>query len=405
MNKSGFRKAVAISTAGAAIGFIAWAFWPRAVPVEIAVIERGPMQVAITDEGRTRVRDIFRVSAPVSGRVLRIAAKVGDEVVAGQTVLAAILPSAPAFLDARALKEARAAVRASRAAVTLARADFQRAEAEVGYAATELKRTQALVQRRAKSEAALDLSELALSQAKAARDSANAMIAIRSAELETAEAVLLDPVTSETIRAGRSVGAIDIRAPLNGRVLSVMHQSEGVVPAGTALMELGDPTDIEVVVDLLSADAIKVAPGATVIIGDWGGTGSLEGVVDRIEPRGFTKVSALGIEEQRVNVIIDPVGDRTGWRKLGHGFRIEASIVTWTAEDVARVPAGALFRIDRQWAVFHIQEGQARLTTVDIDHLTSNAAQLVSGLKVGDQVVLYPPRALADGDKVTGSQP
>lgn len=391
------RKGIGAAIVAGFVLFLAWAFWPRPMPVDMATLARGAMHVAIADEGKTRVKDVYTVSAPVAGRVLRIEAEVGDTVVAGETVLVHLLPSAPAFLDARALSEAQATVRAAEAAVELARAERSRALAEVEYAKLDVERVRDLVERQAKSVAELDRVELALKVARAADARAIAAINQRQAELETAKAVLIDPATPETVEAGRTVGLVGIKAPVSGRVLAVLRESEGVISAGAPLIELGDPTRLEVVVDLLSTGAVKVSAGDTVEIVDWGGVGVLKGRVARVEPTGFTKVSSLGIEEQRVNVIIEPVAGSADWSRLGHGFRVQARIIVWSGEDVLRVPAGALFRLDRDWAVFKVVDGDARLTVVGVGHAAEDWVEVKTGLAAGDKVIVHPARAIADG--------
>ena len=241
MAASSVRKIIGGVIALSFVSFLVWTFWPRPLAVSLATVSRGAMQVAIQDEGRTRVKDVYRVSAPVAGRVLRIDVDVGDSVIAGETVVASLLPSAPSFLDARALQEAKAVIRAAEASVKLAEAERSRTLAEVNYATLEVKRTRDLVNRQVKSAADQDKAELALKAALAADDSAIAMIAQRRAELETAKAVLIDPATPETVEAGETVGIIGVKAPTNGRILSVLRESEGVVSAGTPLIELGDP--------------------------------------------------------------------------------------------------------------------------------------------------------------------
>lgn len=395
----GLRKILGGAVALAFILFLVWAFWPRPLAVTLAQIDRGPMRLAIMDEGQTQVKDVYRVSAPVAGRVLRIEVDVGDLVVAGETIIASLLPSAPSFLDARALREAEATVRAAEATVQLALAERTRARAEVEYATLEVRRVRDLVNQRVKSSAELDRSELALKTAEAADASAIAVIAQRRAELETAKAVLIDPATPETVESGYTVGVVGIKAPVSGRILSVLRESEGVVSAGAPLVELGDPERLEVVVDLLSTNAVKVTPGDPVEIVDWGGVGILTGRVRRVEPTGFTKVSSLGIEEQRVNVIVEPTEDGD-WSRLGHGFRVQAEIIIWSTDDVLRAPSSALFRLDRDWAVFKAVDGRARLSVVQVGHIASDWVEIENGLEPGDQVILHPARIVEDGAKL-----
>lgn len=380
--------------------FLVYAFLPQPVPVDMAEIDRAPLTVTIDDEGKTRVRDVYRLSAPVSGRVLRIEADVGDKVIANDTILAHLLPTEPNFLDARALKEAEAKIRAAEAAVELARAEVAKSAAEVDFAAAELTRAKRLARNDTVSQSALDRAQLQARSSRAALASAKAEVTRREAELETARAVLVGPATPATVEAGNQTGVLSLRMPVSGEVLAVLQESESVVTAGTPLVEVGDPRDLEVVVDLLSDNAVKVSAGDKVLVDEWGGGASLSGVVRRVEPTGFTKVSALGIDEQRVNVIIDPVPGEAGWERLGHNYRVVVRIVIWHGDDVLRVPLSALFRLDREWAVFKVVDGHAEATRVKIGHRNTSHAEVLSGLKEGDQIVLYPGEEVEDGSPV-----
>jgi HlyD family secretion protein len=272
------------------------------------------------------------------------------------------------------------------------------------FAEAELARARQLAERGNISASALDRAELQVRTARAAVASAQAELDVRTYQLETARARLITPredgVASEADRC-----CVPVRAPVNGRILRVLHESEGVVTAGTPLVEIGDPQDLEVVVELLSSDAVRVSDGAKVAIEAWGGGATLEGRVRRVEPYGFTKISALGIEEQRVNVIIDFVGDPEGWQRLGHGFRVEVRIVVWQADDVISVPLGVLFRRGESWAVFVSDDGRARLREVTIGQRNGRVAQVLEGLEVGERIILHPSDKVEDGTRIEARPP
>ncbi|HEY8519178.1 MAG TPA: HlyD family efflux transporter periplasmic adaptor subunit [Gammaproteobacteria bacterium] len=376
---------------------LALAFRPQAVAVDLAEVSRGPMRVTVRDEGRTRVRNEYVVSAPVGGLLLRVEYKAGAHVHAGQPV-ARILPGTPPFLDAREQADARAAVAAAEAAVAAARAELEQAEAQAAYARSEAERVTAVHERGLTSAEELDRARMQLRVAEGALRTASEAVRLREAELDRARIRLLQPD-----KADADAEPVEVLAPVSGRVLRVTQESETVVAPGAELMLLGDPSDLEVVVEMLSTDAVQVKPGAEAIIENWsGGTAEpLRGRVRLVEPYGFLKISALGVEEQRVNVIVDFTGPREEWASLGHGFRVEAAIVTWQADDVVQAPVAALFRNAGRWAVFRVENGRARLTPVEIGQDNGRTAEILSGLEAGQQVVLYPGEELADGVRVT----
>lgn len=376
-----------------------YAFWPQPVPVDTALIGKGELVVTIDGDGRTRVREVYVVSAPVPGRVLRIERHVGDAVVANETLLATIQPTDPAFLDRRARAQAESVAKAAEAAFALAEAEQARAIAELDFAQSELVRAEQLAARGNVSQRDLDRAKLIVRTAKAAVATAKATVEIRRFELETARAGLIEPGGSGDEADGQ-LCCVDVISPVSGRVLRVMHESETVVVAGAPLVEVGDSRDLEIVVDLLSSDAVRVAEGAEVVIEDWGGRDALSGRVRQVEPTGFTKVSALGIEEQRVNVLIDFTDPPDRWRDLGHGYRIEAHIVVWLGADVLTLPLGALFRDGDRWAVFVAAAGRARLRHVEIDHANGREAQVTAGLSEGDTVILHPSDLIAAGVRI-----
>lgn len=377
---------------------LAWLFRPAAVPVDLVTVDRGPLTVSVSDEGETRVRDMYVVSAPVPGRMRRIELEVGDPVVADQTLVARIEPSDPSFLDLRSAAEARASVDAAAAARTHAGAQVRRAQAELDFARAEYERIHALARSHTVSENELDSAQRRARTAEAAVAEAQAARQVRESEYQVARARLLAPSTARERFA--DCDCVSVHSPVSGRVLRILNESEGVVASGTPLVEVGNPDLLEVVVDLLSADAVRVQAGQRVLIEAWGGDQPLDGVVQRVEPFGFTKVSALGIEEQRVNVVIDITSPRERWQRLGHGYRVEPSIVLWESDDVLRVPLSALFRQGEQWAVFVERAGRAELREVEIGQGNGLHAEVRSGLVAGERVVLHPADRVSPGGRL-----
>ena len=371
------------------------AFRPRPVPVDMILAARGPLVVTVDEEGETRVKDVFVLSAPIAGRALRIELEPGDLVEADETVVAQIEPIDPAFLDVRSEAEGRAAVEAAEAQRRLAVAEVDRAEAELDFARAEVERARKLIRTRTISERALDTAERAFRTARAALETERAALRMRESELTQARARIMQPV--EARQSDAACECVDITAPVGGRILRVLHESEGVVQPGEPLAEIGDSADLEVVVDLLSEDAVKVQPAQRVILEQWGGAEPLQGRVQRVEPYGFTKVSALGIEEQRVNVVIDLEGQPEAWQRLGHGYRVETLIVLWESEAVLKVPLTALFRDGPDWALFVESEGRAERRLVRVGQRNGLEAEILEGLSEDERVVLYPSDRVLDG--------
>ena len=365
---------------------------PKPHPADFAVVERGLLRVTIDEEGETRVRDRYVVSAPLAGRVLRIELEPGDPVVAGDTVLATFQPTDPVLLDARSRAEAEARVKAAEAALGRADADRDRALAELKKAEADLDRTAKLAADEIVSAERLEAMELEHDTRQKAVRAAEFAVRTHSYDLEVARASLVEPGGE-----GSSREPILIRSPIDGTVLRRLHESESVVPAGEPLLEVADPEDLEIVSDLLSTDAVKVRSGQKVLIEQWGGDAPLAGVVRRVEPSGFMKISALGVEEQRVNVIVDLRDPRDAWESLGDGFRVEVRIVTWEQDDVVTVPSSSLFRHEEGWAVFAVEEGHASLRPVEIGQRNGLAAQVMSGLEEGRQVIVHPSDSIEDG--------
>jgi HlyD family secretion protein len=374
-----------------------WFAWPQPIPVDLAVVARGPMEVTVDDEGKTRVRHVYTVSAPTAGKVLRIShphgkegisLHVGDRVQAGETVVAIMQPTVPSFLDARSREELQAMLTAAEAAIALAEAEVRRIEAALSFARSDLRRAERTVEK----------AVLEVRTSEAALASVNAQLDVRRSERSTVAARLIDPATVSAGPAGNC--CIQLRAPVTGVLLKIIQDSEATVPSGAPLAEFGDPLDLEVIADLLSSDAVKINVGAPVRIDGWGGA-SLQGRVTRVDPAGFLKVSALGIEEQRVRVTIDFVEPRESWSRLGHDFRVIVHVTVWNADSVLRLPVSALFRKGEDWAVFAEKDGRVRTTVVKIGHRNSRVAEVLSGLAEGERVVLHPSDRVRDGIRVS----
>jgi len=374
---------------------LGYAFWPQPVPVDFATVARGPLLVTVDEEAQTRVRDVFVLSAPVNGRLRRIESEVGDRVVAGETVIARIEPADPSFLDVRSESEARAAVQAAESALALAKAELEEAIAEREFAQSELQRAELLFRSKTIAQRALDDAKRLFKTRSAAVTTAQAAVDMRRFQLAEANARLMSP--SEAQDADNACQCVTITAPVTGRILRLLRESEVVVSAGEPLVEIGDPQSLEIVADLLSSDAVRVEPGQSVIIDAWGGASPLAGVVRRVEPFGFTKVSALGIEEQRVNVIIDISDPHERWQRLGHGYRVEVRIVLWRGQDVLKVPLTALFRDGADWAVFADEDGRARRRSVTLGHSNGLDAEIAAGLTAGERVVVHPSDRVVEG--------
>ena len=374
---------------------ILWAFLPGPVPVETGNVSRGPMRVTVEEEGKARLRDRFIVSAPVAGYLRRVDLEVGDPVRRGE-VLAGIEPMRAEGLDPRTRAAAQARVSSAEATLRASEERVREAAAAEEYASARLERTRRL------ADAGLtpkDVLEQAASEARraiAVTGSARAATDAARHDLEGAKAALTRAGASDARQGGR----VAVRSPSTGKVLAVRHESEGVVPAGTPLLEVGDPGRLEVEVDVLSADAVRIRPGTPVRFERWGGDVPLEGKVRVVEPVAFTKVSALGVEEQRVLVLVDITSPRDSWKRVGDGYRLEASFVLWEEADVLQVPASALFRTGDRFAVYVLEKGRAKVRPVEIGRRNGLAAQLLSGLAEGDTVILHPGDTVADGKKV-----
>ena len=381
------------------LGGLGWALWPKPVAVEMAELRKGPLVVTVDEEGKTRIKDVYAVSAPITGKLVRLSLEAGDRVKKDATVVAIIEPMAPPFLDVRATRELEAQIEAGKAAVALAEAEINQAAAELEFAESELKRARTLIGSRTISERALERARVDVDTRRAAVARAKSNLEVRKRELESAQARTIAP--EEAWKGEVPTGCcVTVYAPASGRVLRLIQESERVVVAGTPLVEVGDPDNLELVVELLSVDAVKVREGVMAIVDGWGGP-ALTAKVTRIEPAGFTKVSALGIEEQRVRTILSLQNSGEIADRLGHEFRVFVKIKVYEAGNALRVPISALFRKRDQWTVYTVEWGRARSVAVELGHRNTAFAEVLGGLAEGARVVLHPSDRVADGVRVT----
>jgi HlyD family secretion protein len=390
----GIRRALLGLLAVAAVIGVVLALRPRPAVVDAARASRGPLVVAVEESGMTRVKDRYVVSAPVSGSVSRVALEPGDAVKEGD-VLAVMFPALSPLLDERTRAEAEGRLSASLSAEGQTRAVAARATVAKELADQELLRVQRLAASGSVSQQALDL----------------AAFEARMRVQEVSSAAFATKVAAEEVRIARSALGrggeraardhhVDVIAPISGRVLRVHQKSASVIPTGAVLVEVGDPTALEIVVDLLTTDAIRIEPGTPATIEGWGGDHPLAGRVRRVEPSAFTRPSALGVDEQRVNVIIALTDPRETWAALADGYRVEARLVLWRGEDVLKVPQGAVFRHGDGWAVFRIDGGVARLAAVSLGHRGESEVEILSGLTPGSEVAVHPGDRVKDGVRV-----
>ena len=394
MRTTRIKRTAGLLVVGLIIAGLIWFAWPRPIPVDLATVARGPMEVTVDDEAKTRVRHVYTVSAPVAGKVLRNPREVGDQVTADETVVAVMQPMRPSFLDVRSREELQAALAAAEAAETLADHEVHRIQASLDYYRSELRRVEKLKVGETISAKVLDAAKFSVETNEAALGSAKAQLEVRRNERASIAARLTDP--SDTNPPDNSSCCIQIRSPVTGRVLKVIQESENVVQPGTPLIDIGDPLDLEVVADLLSTDAVQIKEGSSVRIDGWGGP-PIQGRVARIDPAGFLKVSALGIEEQRVRTRIDFADPPEAWSTLGHDYRVIVHVTVWNGDNVLTIPVGALFRAGEDWVVFAVRDGRARTTPVKIDHRNGRMAEITSGLGEGDRVILHPSDRIKDG--------
>lgn len=379
------------------IVLIVGGLWPRALPVESVLASRGSLMVTIDEEGQTRVINRYVISSPVAGHLRRIELRPGAPVTAGLTAVAVLETSGADLLDASAIAQAQARVRGAESAREQAAAQQERAAASLALARAELERTRQLAGQGIISQRDLDIAITRERTAAQEERAAGFGLSVAEHELEQARAIL----TRGAPDAGTGA-TLEITSPITGRVLRVMQESARPVTPGLPLLEVGDPTDLEVRIEVLSRDGVAIETGARVILEQWGGSNPLEARVRLVEPAAFTKVSALGVEEQRVYVIADFVDPADTRASLGDGYRVEARIVRWSSDETLQVPAGALFQREGIWQTFVIEGGRARLRTVTPGHSNGVQTEIVDGLAEGEEVIVYPGDRVDDGSRVRG---
>ncbi|GAB6112715.1 efflux RND transporter periplasmic adaptor subunit [Desulfomicrobium salsuginis] len=373
---------------------LAAGLWPKPMPVQTTAVARGPMAVTVTEEGKTRIRSRYVVFPPMAGFLQRVALRAGAPIEAGKTVLAVLTPEPSTFLTPRTRAEAQARLQAAEAAVQARRAERERVRTSLGLARTDLSRLDALLADGAVARQDWDRAENQVRVLERELQTASFALQVAVHEAEAARATL-----SRGDVSGRTE-AVTILAPVDGYVLAVMEENARAVAPSTPIMEVGDPRDLEIEIELLSTDAVAVAPGAEALIEHWGGEGVLRARVTTVEPGGFTKVSAIGVEEQRVKVRAELTGALPDGVMLGDRYGVQARIVTWRGEDVPQVPTSALFRRGGEWMAFVLEGGKAAVRTVGIGRENGLYAEVRDGLKEGERVILHPPDTLADGMRV-----
>lgn len=377
--------------AAVVVAVLFYAFRPQPLMVDGAPVERGPLQIVVEEEARTRVIDRFVVSAPVAGYLQRITLRAGDAVRAGAPLLV-IEPMPSDVLDPRARAAAEARVAAAQAALRAAEEQADAARAGADLAEAEFARAARLYESRQVSAELADRSQAEARRSAAALRAARHAVDVARYELEIARTALAHSTTARGAQEG-----IAVSSPVDGRVLRLRRESEGVVVRAEALLEVGDPRALEVVAEVLSDAAVRITPGTRVLLERWGGSGALEARVRTVEPSGFTKISALGVEEQRVLIVADLVSPPADWAALGDAYRVEARFVLWEEDDVLQIPASALLRSGGGWVVFVIDGERVRLRHITVGQRGGLRAQVLDGLQEGERLVTHPDEALTDG--------
>jgi HlyD family secretion protein len=368
---------------------------PKPVPVDTATIVRGALRVSVDGDGRTRVKDRYIVTTPLYGNLARIELEAGDYLEEGKSI-AQIKPLQPPLIDVRSEAEMQARVKAAQAALKQTETAAGRANDTLGFAVDEQERVAALASKGLVSQDELDAATLEARHAARELESTKFGVRVARYELETAKAAL-GRATTDGEDPERT---FEIKSPVRGRVLRIIRQHEGVVNPGEQLVEIGDPAALEIVVDVLTSDAVEIEAGDPVLIERWGGTAPLHGSVQRVEPSAFTEISALGVEEQRVNVIVDIEEEPEVWRRLGDGYRVEVAITVWENDDVVKLPVGALHRMGEHWAVFTVEDGVARERKVQIGRRSGLEVEVLEGIDAGIEVIVHPSDSVQDGVEV-----
>lgn len=370
-----------------------WGFLPSPIPVDVDQVQEAPLEVVIEEEGITRVTDRYTISAPVTGYILRIQYKVGDSIRAGQELMQ--IQPVPDLISARQREVAEAQLQTAKARLKQAEENLNLAREEKRIADIELQRIQNLYESGIGSEQGLDQAKLAARRANAQQASAEFAVKVAEYEIRAARSTL------QAFQASGGQEQISIEAPVSGRLLKIHQKSEGTVQAGMPILEIGDPYSLEIKADLLSTDAVQVEQGTFVRIKRWGSDQILEGTVRVIEPAGYTRISALGVEEQRVPVIVDILSPHEQWKRLGDGYRVVAEFIIWESDEVLQVPSSSLFRTaGEQWALFVVDDGTAQLRKVETGQQSGLQTQIVSGLESGESVITHPDERIENEVKV-----
>jgi len=398
MPYEGAKRLVKISLVFIGVALLVFAFIPEKVKVDLISVEKGDLTISVEGEGKTRIHDIYTIYTPIDGRVTRIESNAGDSVTAGKTIIANMYPANPAFLDKRSEIQAKADINGAEAALELASSRVRQAQAQLEFDQSEYKRAQELFKNNMVSTAALERAEIQLTMQNAEKDTSIANRALMESRLKAAQAKSLQPESIGNMQSDTC--QICIYSPVDGHVLRILHKSESIIPVGTALVEIGDPKDLEVNIEMLSTNAVKVNVGDKAFIKRWGGIDDLAARVKVIEPSGFTKISALGVEEQRVNVILSLTEPYEKWQSLGDAFRVEAEIVIDHIQGINKVPLSALFRQNGEWSVLKVIDGQVVLQVVMVGKRNSFFAEITQGLAVGEQVIMHPNNSIEVGMKV-----
>jgi HlyD family secretion protein len=394
----GAKRLIKIMLVFIAIALLVFAFIPEKIQVDLISVQKGDLTVSVEGEGKTRIHDIYTIYTPIDGRITRLESNAGDRVTAGMTIIANMYPSNPTFLDKRSEIQAKADISGAEAALELASSRVRQAQAQLKFDQSEYKRAQALFNNNMISTAELERAEIKLTMQQAEQDTSLANRALMKSRLKAAQAELLQPESTSEIEG--ETCQICIYSPVNGYVLRLLHKSESIIPAGTALVEIGDPKDLEVNIEMLSTNAVKVKIGDKAFIKRWGGSDDLAAIVKVIEPSGFTKISALGVEEQRVNVILSLTDPYDKWQSLGDAFRVEAEIVIDHLKGINKVPLSALFRQNGLWSVLKVIDGEVILQAVEVGKRNNFFAEITQGLAVGEQVVIHPNNSIEVGMNV-----
>lgn len=389
------RKVAFWSIAGALVLVLVYALQPRPVEIEVGVVQKGPLTVYVSEEGKTRIRNRHVVAAPVAGSMQRVTLKPGDAVKAGETVLTRIEPSLSPLLDARSRTQAQARVDAAAAARSRANENIEMARTGLKYAQANWDRVKNNTDKGTISDTDRDTFEREAEMK--IREVRSAEFALQVADFELAQA---RAALQQIDKPGSGGASIDVRAPVSGVVLRVQQESATIVAPGAPILEIGDPTDLEIEAEILSRDAVTIQPGALVTVEQWGGDEPAKARVRRVEPAAFTKVSALGVEEQRVLVLSDFVEQTPALKALGDRYRVEVRVAVWHSDDTLLVPAGALFREGSEWKTFVFDDGSAKSVTVKAGRTDGKLTQVLDGLKAGDEVLMHPPDTVKDGSDV-----